>query len=255
MLNNRLWVGLREYGWVARGLVAIGIVLSVYLIAETIDWFQDHAADPLYAMAVGSDSLVWRFASDAYESLSEGSLNWISLVLLEVVTYHFMRRTLQIVLRKNVANAHEFKPFLAAQKRMIVISVLGLTAQSALTGMVGSALPFGLSSIFSVAVQSTILGYAIADNYNEQFDLTVRQSIRYLWRNYIGVCAGLGLPLFLMLKVPVIGTVMGPLVTAVTAGIVLRELSDLHIVGYQLSEKERVKQEKKEAKRKRKEAR
>ena len=51
----------------------------------------------------------------------------------------------------------------------------------------------------------------------------------------------------LMLEVPIIGTVLGPLAASVTAAIVLREKSDLHIIGYQMSEKERIKAEKKAA--------
>ncbi|MFT6136364.1 MAG: hypothetical protein ACJAZM_002868, partial [Cyclobacteriaceae bacterium] len=114
--------------------------------------------------------------------------------------------------------------------------------------------PSTLYLVFSVLLRSLLLGYVIADNYNEQFDLSIVRSGRNLRRNYLGICLGLGLPLFLMLKVPVIGTILGPLVASVTAAIVLREKSDLHIVGYQMSEKERQKEEKREAKEARKRA-
>jgi hypothetical protein len=51
-----------------------------------------------------------------------------------------------------------------------------------------------------------------------------------------------------MLKIPLFGTILGPLVTSVTAAIVLREKSDLHIIGYQMNEEELATAEKKAAK-------
>ncbi len=255
MVNHRLWVGLREYGWVARALVIVGVLLGLAMINEVVDWFQNHSDAPLYAMAIGQDSLVLRLFGEAYESLSDGALNWIVLVLLEVIIYHFMRRTLKVILKMDVEEAHTFKPFFQAQKRMIRVSIMALILQETLIWVGEGVLPDFFSWWFALAAQSAILGYAIADNYNEQLELTIRQSLRNLYRNYIGICLGLGLPLFLMMKVPLVGTVLGPLVTSVVAAIVLREKSDLHIVGYQMSAAERKKAEAKADKLARKAAR
>ncbi|MGB3801926.1 MAG: hypothetical protein WA952_19055 [Lewinella sp.] len=255
MINHRLWEGLRQYGWVARGLVIVGILVGLVMVGEVVDWLQDHADAPLTAMAIGSDSLLWQWFTEAYDSLSEGVLNWVILVLLEVVIYHFMRQTLRVILDRDVEEAHKFKPFLNAQIRMIQVSFMAVILQEVLINVSEGILPVSLEGIFAIAIQSAILGYAIADNYNEQFELTIQQSIRQMRLNYIGISLGLGLPLFLMLKIPLFGTVLGPLVTSVAAAIVLREKSDLHIVGYQMTEKEKRKAEKKAAKAERKAAR
>ena len=255
MRNHRLWVGLRQYGWVARALVVIGVFVGLFMISEVVDWYEEHTEAPLTALAIGEDSLLLLLVTDAYESLSDGVLNWIVLVLLEVVIYHFMRRTLQVVVGKEVEEAHKFKPFFDAQKRMLLVSLGSVTVQEILLELGDDLLPGFVSACFSLAVQATILGFAIADNYAEQFELTKTQSYRYFYRHYLGICMGLGLPLFLMLKVPVVGTLLGPLVTSVAAAIVLREKSDLHLVGYRMSEKEQRKADKKAAKRARKEAR
>lgn len=248
MRNHRLWEGLREYGWVARSLVIIGVLLAMYMISEAMDWFGSHADAPLSAMMIGGDSLLLKWLEEAYESMSGGVLNWVVLVLLEVVIYHFMRRTIQIVLKKNMEKAHTFKPFLDAQIRMIQVSFYAVIVQGILLNIFEAFNDGWLYWIFSIFVQSTLLGFVIADNYNEQFELTITQSRRNLYRGYIGICFGLGLPLLLMMKVPVLGTLLGPLVTSVTAAIVLRERSDLHIVGYQMSDKEKQEAEKKAAK-------
>jgi len=255
MLRHRLWEGLRQYGWVARALVAVGVIMAIYVITGTIDWFDAHANEPVYMAVVGSDGLVVSWLTELYESLSDsdGVLNMVTLVLLEVVIYHFMRRTLQIVLKKNVENAHAFKPFLDAQVRMIVVTAIATILQEVINGVLDGVLSDGwVTTGLTVGVQCGFMGFLIADNYNEQFGLSVKQSQRQLWPNYVGICLGLGLPLFLMLKVPLFGTILGPLVTSVTAAIVLRERSDLHIIGYQMTEKERKKAEKKAAKKARK---
>ncbi|MEL6359081.1 MAG: hypothetical protein AAFQ01_03995, partial [Bacteroidota bacterium] len=61
--------------------------------------------------------------------------------------------------------------------------------------------------------------------------------------------------LFIILYVPLIGALLGPLLVSVTAAIVMRELSDLHLVGYIPSEKEMKKMDKKERKAEKKAAR
>lgn len=255
MWHHRLWEGLRNYGWVAKGLVIIAVAVGIYMIAEVVDFLNNHNNDAVQALFMSSDSLFITFFEDLYDSLSDGAMKWVILVLLEVVIYHFMRRSLAIILNKQVENAHTFKPFLEAQKRMIVVSFFALVFEGLVLNVGETFLPGFINVLFSILVSSAFLGFVIADNYNEQFGLTIEQSRRHVWRRYIGISIGLGLPLFFMLKVPLIGAVIGPLVTSVTAAIVLRELSDLHLVGYQMNEKERAKFEKKEAKRRRKEER
>jgi hypothetical protein len=255
MRNNRLWQGLRQYGWVARGLVIGGVVLALYMVIEAVSWFDTHADEPLSAMMIGGDSILIQWFTEARSSMSSGLFNWVTLILLEVVIYHFMRQTLKIILKKDVENAHTFKPFLHAQIRMIKVSVIAFLVESFLLGFFDMLTGGTLYWVISVAVRSMFLGYVIADNYNEQFGLTIDQSRRNLSRNYLGICAGLGLPLLIMIQGPVFGTILGPLVTSVAAAIVLKEISDLHIIGYQMSEKEIEKEEKEAAKKAKKLAR
>jgi hypothetical protein len=254
MVNHKLWVGLGSYGWVSRMLVGVALFIAAYMIFGVVDWVSEHEGLGFTSMAFSSDGLIWGWIKDAYGSLSDGALNWVTLILLEVVIYHFMRQTLKVILKKNVENANTFKPFFDAQVRMLLVSMWALVVESILLSISEGLFPSTLYLVFSVLLRSLLLGYVIADNYNEQFDLSIVRSGRNLRRNYLGICLGLGLPLFLMLKVPVIGTILGPLVASVTAAIVLREKSDLHIVGYQMSEKERQKEEKREAKEARKRA-
>ncbi|MEM9525116.1 MAG: hypothetical protein AAGA31_00840, partial [Bacteroidota bacterium] len=42
MVNYRLWEGLRDYGWVARMLVGIGILMAMYMFSDIWDWYESH---------------------------------------------------------------------------------------------------------------------------------------------------------------------------------------------------------------------
>ena len=253
MVNYRLWRGLREYGWVMRGLVVAGIALGIYVYSDTADWFSSHRQEPLSAVFIGEESLLYHWYEVLAASLTDGTLNIFTLVLLEVVIYHFMRRTLTIVLQRENKNLTSFKPFLDAQVRMFVLSIL-ITIFTKIIGGFSDGVLRGVLGwksgewYVTGALNIFFLGFLIVDNYNEQFELRIEESWRQTWRNYVGICFGLGLPLWFMLKVPLLGTVLGPLAVSVTAAIVLREISDLHLVGYKRNAKEQAKYDKKMAK-------
>lgn len=252
--HHQLWQGLREYKWVQRMLMIAGGIISLYLISEFWDSLEKSNEVGVVQSLFASNGFLGRIGADAYDSLSSGSLKWIILILLEVVIYHFMRQSLKIVDKKEVENAQALKPFLDAQKRMIVVSIMAYAIELALTGIVieivvgiFSFLAF-LKPAFILLIQCTLLGFAIVDNYYEQFGLKIQQSIRYAREGYLGVCLGIGLPLFLVLKIPLIGAIIGPLVASVTVAIVMHELCDLNEVGYIPTEKERKKMAKKRRK-------
>ncbi|MEM6398568.1 MAG: hypothetical protein AAF741_19620 [Bacteroidota bacterium] len=259
MWHYKLWRGLRDYGWVAKGLMIVGILVGLYVVVDIIDWL-DRASSNVGQMSLlwGENSLMGRLGDDVMRLLTDGSMKWVILVLMEVVIYHFMRESIKVVLGKDIPDANTFKPFFNAQKRMIGVAftawIIELLITKVAFGVAFGILPFldFLRQPLTLIVQAYLLGFAIVDNYSEQFDISIEQSLSYVRRGYMGVCLGLGIPLFLILYIPVIGTFVGPLLMSVTAAIVLRELSDLHLVGYIPSEKEMKKMEKKEAKRRRK---
>lgn len=259
--HYELWKGMKEYKWVYRFLLFVAGLAGLYLFNEYSSWRNSHQEAGVMNMFVGGDSFLWNISQDTYESISGGMLKWVILILLEVVIYHFMRSTIKILLKKEEQQAASFKPFMDAQIRMLVVSGMAYGLELAITAGVFGAF-FGIFSslrwlqpIAVLIVQCLLLGFAIVDNYNEQFKLEISQSYRYTRMGYLGVCLGLGLPLFFILKIPFIGAVAGPILAAVTAAIVMKELSDLHTVGYVPSEKELKKIGKKKSRRRRKEMR
>lgn len=259
--HHELWNGLRNYKWVQRMLLGAGAVISIYLISEFIDSIRQSSEVGVAQSLFAANGFLGRIGTDIYDSLFNGALKWIILILLEVVIYHFMRQSLKIIEGKEVENAEAFRPFIDAQRRMIIVSFMAYGIEIAMTGVVAEVF-FGIFSflsflkpVFILFVQCALLGFAIVDNYYEQFGLKINQSVRYAREGFLGVCFGIGLPLFLVLKVPLIGAIVGPLVASVTVAIVMHELCDLNEVGYVPTEKELKKMEKKRRKAARKQKR
>jgi hypothetical protein len=90
-----------------------------------------------------------------------------------VVIYHFMRRTLQIIINKDVKEAHKFQPFLDAQIRMIKVSVLAFIVQMVVLAILEAFPLGGFFPLLAIGVEAMLLGYAFAYKYNELFDLTI----------------------------------------------------------------------------------
>lgn len=87
-----------------------------------------------------------------------------------------------------------------------------------------------MKPVLVFAVQCYYLGFTIVDNYNEQFGLSIKDSAKYTYQNHLGVALGVGLILNILLFIPVLGVVVGPLLSAVTATLVMYQLSDLHLL-------------------------
>jgi hypothetical protein len=104
----KLWDGLKEYKWVFRFLIVVAGLAGLYLILEYDNWSDDHSNDGFMSFFVGSDSLISTIGSDTYESITDGALKWIILILLEVVIYHFMRPYVQTFSRGAEAYDHGF---------------------------------------------------------------------------------------------------------------------------------------------------
>ena len=228
--KNQLWNGMDRYGWLSKILIVIAVVYGLVFLNIFIDWWGKSDATDVYA-ATQSIGLL---ASDVFERIlkplySTGS-NYVILALVEVLVFHFSRRALEELTGKEGNTA--FKDFFNAQKRMIKVmlfaSVMTLVAKIILEIVFGI---FGFLSFlqpsFLLVVEFYFLGFAILDNYNEQFGLTIKESFHYT-RDFIGVALALGIVVYLLLLVPVIGPVAAPIIAAVAAALVMYELSDLH---------------------------
>lgn len=229
--EQKIWKGMLSYGWVARLFIIMALLGGLKFVSLFVKWINKifSAGDP--SVAITSMGL---FAKDlavgSYEMLFSSGSKYVMLILLEVVVFHFARRTLEILTGKEAKAG--WKDFVDAQVRMIkvafrswILEMVVLTILSIVFGIFGF-LDF-MEPILALAVQSYFLGFAVVDNYNEQFGLTIKESVAYAWQ-YLGVVMAMGLFFYIMLLIPFVGTVAGPCIAAVAVCVIMYKLSDLH---------------------------
>lgn len=229
--EQKIWKGMFSYGWVARIFIFVALLGGLKFLSLFVNWVESvfSAEDPVTAI-----SSVGVFAKDlavgSYEMLFSSGSKYVMLILLEVVVFHFARRTLEI-LTGNKAKA-DWKDFVDAQIRMIKVAFRSWILEVVILGVLGIFFAiFGfidfIKPILAVAVQCYFLGFAVMDNYNEQFGLTIKESVTYAWQ-YLGVVMAMGLFFYIMLLIPFLGTIAGPCVAAVAVCVIMYKLSDLH---------------------------
>ena len=229
--EQKIWKGMLSYGWVARLFIIMALLGGLKFVSLFVKWINKifSAGDP--SVAITSMGL---FAKDlavgSYEMLFSSGSKYVMLILLEVVVFHFARRTLEILTGKEAKAG--WRDFVDAQVRMIkvafrswILEMVVLTILSIVFGIFGF-LDF-MEPILALAVQSYFLGFAVVDNYNEQFGLTIKESVAYAWQ-YLGVVMAMGLFFYIMLLIPFVGTVAGPCIAAVAVCVIMYKLSDLH---------------------------
>ncbi len=192
----RLWEGFWKYGWITRFLIFIAVLLGLKFLSIAIRWIGRFSHSSNATEAISSMGMMAQeFFTDGFGFLFSGGMKYAMLVLLEVLVFHFSRQTLRIL--KGSSEAPTFDNFVKAQVRMIKIAAFSWAMELAFT--IGFKIFFGIFSFvdflqpaFIFAVQCYFLGFAILDNYHEQFELTIKESSRYA-RRYIGVAAATGL--------------------------------------------------------------
>jgi hypothetical protein len=232
IFKHKLWDGFWKYSWVGKLLLLGAILLGLKFIGSLTNWFQEaDVTDPIAAMSsVGS--LMFDVVSDEYQFLTEGSMRYLMIILLEVVIFHVCRKSLSILTGKDSDST--MGAFIKAQIRMIKVVIfcyvmemllgIGIKAFFGIFGFLDFFKPILLfiSSIF-------FMGFAVMDNYLEQFEMTIKESFKYC-KSYIGIALGTGLALNVFFMVPLVGPVIAPFIAAVTVTLAMFELTDVHLL-------------------------
>lgn len=237
MLKNKLWVGIDQYGWVSKLLVFIAIVLGLQMYSKIFSWIGKLKGELAAGSVAQMGTALGEVAGEAFNLLQSNSIKYIVLILLEVVVFHFSRRTIEVLTGESRPAA--LQDFINAQIRMIKVSAISLVSETVFIAVVGIYFDiFSKASYFEPVLVFCIhcyyMGFAVLDNYHEQYKLTIKESVKYT-TSYIGVALGLGVVLKLLMYIPLFGTLAAPLLTAVTAVLVMHRISDLHLLGKKLA--------------------
>lgn len=231
LYKHRLWEGFWSYGWVVRFLVVAGLIFSLKFIQIVYNWMERaSAADPIAALSSMGD-LMSTFAHEGYSFFYHGAMKYILLVLMEIIIFHVVRRSIAIL--TNEDSEASLTAFIQAQKRMINVVFRVFILELVFKAIVKAAF-WALGPIdflepgILFLIQCYFLGFAVLDNYHEQFGMSIKQSFAY-GKQYLGVSLALGIFLQLAFYIPIAGAVAGPLIAAVTVSLVMFQLSDLHL--------------------------
>ena len=222
--KNKLWEGMFSYSWAAKFLLLVGILVSIKFSNLFDDWYNQVATQGISFSAVGS--LVQNTFSEGYDLFVSSGFKYAILILLEVVIFHFARQTLQVLTGEEAEDS--LKAFITAQIRMIKVVAFSYGMEMVLSILAGVFLSLlGLDILKDVIVfgiQCFFLGFVIVDNYNEIYGMKIKQSFKYA-RQYAGVSFGIGVVVYVLMLIPVLGAALAPLLGAVTATITMHELN------------------------------
>jgi len=226
--THKLWEGFWRYGWVSKLLVILAVVAGLKFLSLIFNWFQQvDTSDPL-VMASSLGRFFSDVAAEEFEFLLSGGMKYIMLILLEIVIFHMCRRTFQILSRKN--SDASLRAFIKAQIRMLKVALRSYVLETIIvaiintsTGIFGFLEPMAFIAV--IFVQAYFVGFTVIDNYYEQFGLTIKESTVES-RRFLGVTLAAGLTLQLLFLIPVVGTLVAPILAAVAVTIVLYEITD-----------------------------
>lgn len=225
--TNKIWEGVMHYTWLSKFLIYTGIIGSLAFIAFIFRYWSEALANNPLTLANMSTAL-GGFLTEGYDLFVIGGLKYIILILMEVVIFHFARRTLEVKTGQKIDTT--IKTFIGAQIRMIKVAVYSFFMESILSIIAGIILSMlGLSIIkpaITLFIQSYFLGFAVVDNYNEIYHMSLRQSSLYTLQ-YATVALIIGLVVYVIMLVPLAGSVLGPLIGAVVATLTMYELHQI----------------------------
>ena len=221
--KNKIWKGFFDYSWVTKFSLLIGILVSLKFTGVFNDFFNQTSEQGMSFNSVGN--LVGNTIDEGYDLFKMSGFKYAILILLEVVIFHFARKTLEI-LNGEKAEAN-LDSFIQAQVRMFKVVLFAYVMETVAIALVGvglSILGIGvIKPVLSFVIHCFFLGFVIVDNYNEIYHMSIKQSFKYT-RQYTGVSIGIGIVVYALMLLPVLGALLAPLLAAVTATITMYEL-------------------------------
>ena len=222
------WKGLRRFGWTVKVLVVVALLLGWRIFKSFYEIISEAAANPQVFNA-GLTSVFSNLSFEKFSWMLQGGQKYLVLIVLEVITFHFIQRTLEI--RMGRKPDHSFKAFLQAEKRMIAVSLISWIMESIVQGLVN--LPLGilgfdfLKQPSGLLIQFFFLGFTLIDNYHECFDLNITESRKRSWQ-VSGVAVATGLVAYVLMFVPLVGVLAATMLGAVTAGMAMERFSPVN---------------------------
>ena len=224
--KHRVWMGFWEYSWVSLILIIVGLLFSLRFYGSFISWWSHIHIGNLSELGSEISHLVGNTFHQSQSVIFSSGFKYFIFIMMEIVIFHSVGKTIEILTGRQ-DRVPSFRTFIAAQTRMIHISIstwikelLATIAISIILGILGWTY---LKSACVFIVSCYFIGFAMMDNYNERLGMNIRQSLQFT-RGFIGIALAIGLVVYIIMLIPVIGSFLGPLIGGVTATIILNQL-------------------------------
>lgn len=222
--THQLWKGFWTYGWLAKVMLIISFFIGLKFMSIFLHWIQVFSSSKVQALGAN----MMGFFQDVYHEGENlflmGGLKYVILILTEVMVFHFVRKTSEILTGEE-QNA-TFQAFINAQIRMIKVVMRSWVLELVWTILISVAIGIigfeWIKDPLIFFVQCFFLGFAIVDNYLERYDLEIKESIEASKR-VAGAVVAVGLITYLLLMIPVVGAFVAPFVAGVTGTLIYFE--------------------------------
>ena len=139
--------------------------------------------------------------------------------------FHFAVRTVEILSHRDFKLT--LNVFIHAQIRMLKLVIFNFSVELIAAGILSFILGiFGmdwLKVILMFILQCFLMGFLMIDNFNEIQGAGIRTSFKRT-KDHIGAAIGIGLPLYLIMFIPVVGSIIGPIMGVVASSLLMYEL-------------------------------
>jgi hypothetical protein len=135
--TNKLWKGFLDYSWVTKFLLLVGALVSLKFAGVFNDFFNQTSQQGVSFNSVGN--LIGNTIDEGYDLFGTSGFKYAILILMEVVIFHFSRKTLEVLTGEKAAAS--LNSFIQAQVRMLKVVLFAYVMETVLTILAG----FGLS--------------------------------------------------------------------------------------------------------------
>jgi hypothetical protein len=221
----RLWEGFGNYKIVSWVLILGAGYLGYKFLSIFRNKISDIADEGFIGMGAEVFSTTATVFRESYDFLFAGTYRYLIFLLLEVLIFHFAVRTVEILSHRDFKLTA--KVFIHAQFRVLKLIIFNFGVELIVAAFLGFMLGiFGLGWLkagLMFILQCFLMGFLVIDNFNEIQGSGIRTSFKRTTK-HLGAAIGLGLPLYLIMFIPVIGAIVGPIIGVVAGSLLMYEL-------------------------------
>ena len=225
ILRHRLWKGFTDYKLVVITILILGLLSGITFLQSILEWWQGIEITSVGDIGVQAASLFSNVFDSEFNLFNSGAYKYLVLIVMELLIFHTVIKT-RAILTGEMEDLTT-KLFLTAQIRMIKVSLFTWVAEMVFKIMLTTALSIvGLKFLdggLSFLIECFFLGFVLVDNYNELNGMDIKPSFKYTMQ-FMGASTAIGLFMYLLILIPMLGPILGTLFGAVAATIIMHEL-------------------------------